>query len=476
MPSDAPGTQATPVTVSLQYKQKSSRSLSLATRIAVVTVGCVILAVLIAGAVSYPLARDASRQQSVENLEQLADATAAAIERQPQNGNDLVPARLLTVLRTEDISAFYFPAGRRLPDVLTRSDIRSLAEGDGIHGSRQSDGEDVIFSARPLTSGAVVLLTQPVTVSSRLTTQALARFGIALAIGVAIAAVAGLVLARRLTRPLRNAAKAAEQLSQGDRDVVLAVQGPREIGELAEALNELRNALAISEGRQRDFLLSVSHELRTPLTAIRGYAEAISDGVVGPDDIERTGATMQIEADRLDQLVADLLYLARLDAVDVRIAPVDVDLAAVGLQAAQVWHDRCEAEGLPFYAELPQTPLMAHTDALRVRQIIDNLAANALRVTPAGQPIILAVRPLGPDAVEVEVRDGGPGLTPDDCLVAFEPAELYSRYHGIRKVGTGVGLALVGRLAARLGGSASAGSAPEGGARFTIRIARTLQN
>ena len=81
-----------------------------------------------------------------------------------------------------------------------------------------------------------------------------------------------------------------------------------------------------------------------------------------------------------------------------------------------------------------------------------------------------------PDQVTVEVRDSGPGLTPDDCVVAFEPAELYTRYRGVRQVGTGVGLALVGRLSRRLGGTASAGSAAEGGARFTITVARYLQD
>ena len=72
------------------------------------------------------------------------------------------------------------------------------------------------------------------------------------------------------------------------------------------------------------------------------------------------------------------------------------------------------------------------------------------------------------------VRDGGPGLTAADQQVAFEPAALYSRYAGVRKVGSGVGLALVGRLAQRLGGSASVGTAPEGGAAFTVRLPRVL--
>jgi two-component system sensor histidine kinase BaeS len=110
-----------------------------------------------------------------------------------------------------------------------------------------------------------------------------------------------------------------------------------------------------------------------------------------------------------------------------------------------------------------------HTDPTRVRQIIDGLAENALRVTPAGAPIVLAARAEGAEAV-VEVRDGGPGLTVDDLAVAFERSALFERYRGVRRVGTGVGLALVAGLAERLGGSAHAGRAPEGGAAFAVRL------
>ncbi|MDQ2748263.1 MAG: sensor histidine kinase, partial [Actinomycetota bacterium] len=105
----------------------------------------------------------------------------------------------------------------------------------------------------------------------------------------------------------------------------------------------------------------------------------------------------------------------------------------------------------------------------RVRQVLDGLLDNALRVTPANRPIVLALRG-EPGAAVVEVRDGGPGLSEADLAVAFERSVLHERYRGVRQVGTGLGLAIVGRLVARLGGNAEAGHAPEGGARFTIRL------
>jgi two-component system sensor histidine kinase BaeS len=106
-----------------------------------------------------------------------------------------------------------------------------------------------------------------------------------------------------------------------------------------------------------------------------------------------------------------------------------------------------------------------------VRQILDGLFENALRVTPRGEPIILSVR-AEPELATVllEVRDGGPGLTDADLAVAFERSVLYERYRGIRQVGTGLGLAIVDGLTHRLGGTVEAGHSAEGGARFTVRL------
>ena len=203
-------------------------------------------------------------------------------------------------------------------------------------------------------------------------------------------------------------------------------------------------------------------------------AERIADVIKEREgaDVPRTGATVAAEAARLDRLVSDLLDLARLGAVDFHIAPVDVDVAEVAEDAGEVWRDRAQREGVTVGLELPAEPLIARTDPIRVRQIIDNLAENALRVSPPSSVIVLAVRREGDQAV-VELRDSGPGLTADDVAVAFEPGILHERYRGVRPVGTGLGLALVGRLAAGLGGVAEAGSSPEGGARFTVRLPLT---
>ncbi|TAK71141.1 MAG: HAMP domain-containing histidine kinase [Actinomycetota bacterium] len=426
------------------------------------------VAVVVAGLVSIPLVRNAAVAQARSTLGDLADLVAATLDG-PRPPDTLDP-RLRQLLAAQSVSeAYVVGPGLGRPEVVSPLVAAQLAAGLDVSTTAATDQGEVFLEGRPLGAGLSVVLVQPASIASQPADDAVRRLAVALVIGLAIAVVIGVLAARRLTRPLRSAADAANRMSAGERDVQLVPEGPAEVAEIAESLNRLSAALAASEGRQREFLLSVSHELRTPLTAVRGYAEALSDGVVAPDDVTRTGATMRAEAERLDRLVADLLDLARLGAADFRVDPVELDLASFGADAAEVWRVRCARAGITWHAELP-APVLVRTDPVRLRQIVDNLAENALRVTPAGRPVVLALRPDGDGWFVVEVRDGGPGLTADDLAVAFEPAALYARYRGVRTVGSGVGLALVGSLAQRLGGHAVAGVAPEGGARFTVRL------
>ena len=346
-----------------------------------------------------------------------------------------------------------------------------LAE-NSLSSRRTVDGQSVLVEARPTNAGAIVLVQRRADAIA-VGDAALRRLIVALAIAVGIAVLLGLVVAWRLARPLKRTAAAAHALNSGRRDVVIPPEGPAEVREVSDALNRLAAGLAQSEARQRQFLMSVSHDLRTPLTAINGYAESLADGVVPPDETARVGAIMLNESHRLSRLVGDLLDLARLDAQEFRVDLAGVDVGSVIDSAADVWSGRCAAEGVRFVVERPVGPLIAWTDASRLRQVLDGLLENALRVTPSGSPIVLAARmeqlATSPHLV-VEVRDGGPGLTDDDLAIAFDRSALYERYRGVRSVGTGLGLTIVHGLVERIGGTIEAGHAAEGGARFTVRL------
>lgn len=445
-----------------------AQTVSLAVAIALITA-------LVAAGVALPLLRDASVQQGQQTLGRLADLTSRAIERRDVGlpGGRPLPRQLSRALEASNVVGYLIsPLGGEVPG-LPPEDVQSLLSGDRVTGQFDTQAGTVLYEGRPLGSGGAVVLQQGMSDAGSSAGQFLVRGVIALVIGLIIASVVGYLVARRLSRPLREVRDAADSIAEGSRDVVVQPRGPREVADIADAINAVTAALVLSEGRQRDFLLSVSHELRTPLTTVKGYAEALADGVIPGDETARTGEVMSVEASRLDRLVADLLDLARLGAVDFRIDVVDTSLRELMSDAARVWIDRCARDGVELHVEIPELETPWRTDPVRVRQIIDNLMENALRMTPSGADIWLSVVDASP--ITVSVRDSGPGLTELDIADAFLPGALYERYLGQRPVGTGIGLALVGRLARGLGGEAVAASTPGSGATFTVTLPRSIE-
>lgn len=449
--------------------------MSIVTRTVLLTSTVAVIVVVVAVAVSFLLINATTLQQSRERLSRLTDITVAALDRgglelgTGMGQSPLLPKELERTLVAEQISGYILSSQSAPPPGLSAAEMQSLMGGAVISTEGMTAAGPVLIEARKMTGDFALVLQLPVKVVGGSAQALLFRFGIALLLGLLISIPIGYWASRRLTRPLRAARQAANQMAAGSREVLLIEEGPSEIAEISEALNHLSGALAFSEGRQREFLLSVSHELRTPLTAVRGYGEALADGIIPADEVVRTGAILTSEATRLERLVADLLDLARLGAVNFQMTPIEVDLGELVREAGEVWVDRCAREQVGFSCETPPNPLIAFVDPVRLRQIIDNLAENALRVSPEGSFIVLSVVADGPSAL-LEVSDCGPGLTPEDIDVAFEPGALHERYRGVRPVGTGLGLALVGRMAVGLGGQASAGQTLEGGARFMVRL------
>jgi two-component system sensor histidine kinase BaeS len=438
---------------------------SLAFRIGVVTVVVALISVLVAALVSLGLVRGVAQREGRRQLAREAELVAGLAPRRA------VAPRVRTLLVRSGIRLVQLDSDgtSRGRVTLPAVDAHSLLAGHDISRVETLGGQRVLVEGRALLGGGAVALVQTARLAPRDESEFFRRELLACLIGLVVAGVAGALVSRRLARPLQHAATGARRLAAGERSVRIKPEGPAEVAAVADAVNTLAGELEHSETRQRDFLLSVSHELRTPLTAITGFSEALADGVTVGDQVRPVGAVLLGESRRLERLIGDLLDLARLQAADFPLELVTVDVRGLLRESAQVWAARCATVGVIFRLDEPADPLVLSTDPTRVRQIIDGLAENALRVTPAGAPIVLATRP-EPGWAVIEVRDGGPGLTPQDCADAFTGSVLYQRYRGIRQVGTGLGLAIVHRLAVRLGGGAMAGRAPEGGACFTVRL------
>ncbi|MFC3895537.1 ATP-binding protein [Lentzea rhizosphaerae] len=428
--------------------------MNLAARIALLCLGVAFVAVLVAGFVSTRLVLSTSQQVSREILRSQADVVAGQIANN----------RVEQILEGQGIAIVRISASGEVTGS-DRAAVRAAREvkaGQVLSGSPVSGVSGRLnVEARPSGAGGFALVQE--TETSNTYRKLVRNIMFALGVGLVVACLAGLALGVGLARPLRRVASVAHSMSAGRRDLRVPVTGPSELAEVAASVNSLADALQRSESRQRDFLLSVSHELRTPLTAVTGFAESLADGVVSGSQVAPVGTVILDEARRLDRLVTDLLDLARLGADDFRLDMAAVALEPVVRSAAEVWHARCHARGVEFSLQVSSSPVV-WADARRLRQVIDGLMENALRVTPAGRPVVLALSSV------LEVRDGGPGLAPEDYPVAFDRGVLHARYQESRPVGTGVGLALVHGLVTRMGGTIAAGPAAEGGAAFTVTL------
>jgi two-component system OmpR family sensor kinase len=347
---------------------------------------------------------------------------------------------------------------------------RRAAAGRDVSTTVRLRGRVQLVEARPIADGGAVVLSRPQGVLSRTTGALVERILVVLLIALVVAAAAAAWLSRRIARPLAATARAARRLAHGERGVTVPEGAPGEVGDVAAALAALDRALVQSEGRQREFLLSVSHELRTPLTALRGYGEALADGVVSGDRVQEVGGVLVTETARLERFTADLLELARLEADDFSVVPAEVELGGIAAEAVEAWRARAEAAGIALGRTGFEGPVAARADPRRVRQVLDGLVENALRATPIGGTVtLLAVH--GDATAGIAVEDSGPGLSDEDLADAFTRGLLRERYRETRAVGTGLGLSIATRLAARMGGRVRAEHAQTPpGARFVLEL------
>ncbi|MDY7542520.1 HAMP domain-containing sensor histidine kinase [Cryobacterium sp. 5B3] len=455
---------------------------SLGGRILLVTVGVAFVAVLVTAVVSLQLVQTLVTTQAQADL----GARTTALSERP-----LATLRILleddTLLGGRGERFVLVGADGTVPETgsgartvtqdVKRRITQVLDAGRSVSTSLQIWGESYVVEARPLAGGGGLVgfvRVADITDSGRLVAG---RILLAVLVGLVVAVLAGLFLSRRLARPLERTARAARRLADGERGVLIAAQGIPEIDDVSRSLRALDHALGTSETRQREFLLSVSHEIRTPLTALRGYAEALAEGVIPASDSAAVGEVLVAETKRVDRFVSDLLELARLEADDFTVHLQPIDVGGVLAQAALAWQGQCTQLGVALRVDGPgdhagagAVPgvLTIVTDGMRLRQIVDGLLENALRATPTGGEVVLAARRVDGRHVRVEVRDSGPGLSTSDAAVAFERGVLRAKYRDIRPVNTGLGLSIAARLVTRMGGTITVQSAAEGGACFAV--------
>ena len=346
-------------------------------------------------------------------------------------------------------------------------DTKDLAAGRTVSGIDHG----LAFAAVPLFSAGGVhlafLLARPVSYSD----ASVSYFLLAGGISLLVAAAAAVVISRRIARRVVAAAGAAGRIAGGDFSTRLAAarHDYAELATLSASLNQMAARLEDSRNLDRQFLMSVSHDLRTPLTSIRGYAEAIAEGVT--PDAARAASVVVAEAIRLERLIGDLLDLARLDAHQFSLHLARVDAGEVVAEAAGALRYECDAAGVALAISIAGE-LGLEADRDRLGQIVANLTENALKF--ARSTVEVSCAPVAPDTIALTVTDDGPGIDPADLPRIFERHFSSSRFPA-RSAGSGLGLAIVAELVAAMHGRIEVISpAAEGhGTRITVSLAGT---
>jgi two-component system, OmpR family, sensor kinase len=301
---------------------------------------------------------------------------------------------------------------------------------------------------------------------------------------ILLSALLGWLAIRRSFVPLTEVEETAAAIAAGDLSRRIPDHpASTEVGRLTSSLNGMLGQIETafrsreaSEQRTRRFAADASHELRTPLASIRGFAELYRQGAVREEeDVARTMGRIEDESRRMGSLVEDLLLLARLD--EQRPARTDpVDLAVLAGDATHDARGLAPDRTVRLVGLAPgrgPEPAVVTGDENRLRQVVANLIGNAVRHTPAGTPIEVAVG--RQDALAVlEVRDHGPGLAPEHAVKVFER---FYRVDASRARsqggGSGLGLSIVTAILAAHDGRVGVAPTPGGGATFRVELPLT---
>lgn len=268
---------------------------------------------------------------------------------------------------------------------------------------------------------------------------------------------------RRYATPLVDVMAAADRVAGGDYAVQVVPGGSPEVKRTIEAFNAMAERLAVNDEQRRQFFADIAHEVRTPLAVIQGNVEGMLDGVYPRDDAHLSPLLDEVNV--LARLMADLQTLAMAETGRLRLDRVPVDVRVLLEDVREAFAPQAGEAGVRLEVS-GDASVVAIIDPIRIRQVADNIVANALRYTPHGGLIVLEVTTL-PGQVRIEVRDTGQGMPPEDA------ARMFDRFvKAADSGGSGLGLAIAKGIVVAHGGAIGATSVHGAGTTVWITLPR----
>lgn len=284
--------------------------------------------------------------------------------------------------------------------------------------------------------------------------SAVHRYLIWASLGALVLAVAfSFLLMQRTLKPLTQMTEITRKIASGEYSANVPVKSQDEVGQLALAFNRMADSLQKIEQLRKTMMIDVAHELRTPLTNIRGYLEALADGVVSPS--KETIELLQEETFRLIQLVEDILRLAKADAAKANMQKEEVHIVDLISQMIDSFRSRLDAKEIKIETDLLDRQLKVWADPQQLSQVMHNLLQNTCQYTNSGGRVMISTESM-PGMIKIVFANTGGEIAEQDLPFIFERfyrgEKSRSREHG----GAGIGLAIVKELVEAHGGSVGA--------------------
>ena len=278
-----------------------------------------------------------------------------------------------------------------------------------------------------------------------------------------------LLITKSITRPLAALKAKTQEIARGDFDHPVRIKSPREIGELAAALNNMSRRLKELDRLKADFFASMSHELRTPLTSIKEGTGLLLDGVGGAttEKQQKLLGIITEESNRLISLVNTFLDLSKMEAGMMRYDFETTYIEPLIKRAVAEITPLVEAKQIQFESALDEPMPALRLDPERILQVLRNLMGNAVKFTPKGGQVSVAAK-THDGILEVSVKDSGPGIPADSLGSIFEKFSQGSHAGTNQRQGTGLGLAIAKNIITSHGGNIWAESQLGGGSKFVF--------
>jgi signal transduction histidine kinase len=370
------------------------------------------------------------------------------LERLTTTAADSVSGRVLVVDRGGQVLTDSAGGGELGSDYSLRPEIAAALRGDAYQRVRHSDtlGTDILATAVPILRhgrpDGAVRVTQSVAAVHRAVRRTLGGLALIAGVVLALGLIAGLVIARQISRPMRRLTDAARRIAHGDLDARAPVEGSREQRSLAQSFNEMTDKLSRAVATEKRFVADASHQLRTPLTGLRLRLEEASHART-PAEAEPDLQEGMREVDRLAGMVDELLALSR--AQNGSGPGSELDPVAIADDGVERWRGAAAERGVELRRAHDHAPGRVFGAAPDAERALDSLIENAIVYSDGGRVTVKV------DRRDIVVLDEGPGLSLGEEEAVFER---FHRGHAGRSSasGSGLGLSIARQLAERWGG------------------------